>query len=226
VTVEFGPERDLLVRVLQSWVRRRGSSHEKELSSRLQALKIVNPDWGLTHLWKADLPVELGGRTDGFLVGPPVEERGASFQPVASVRAAASNGQLQVCIRLATYYLDRRGSIAADGWRFESGETATNAPHPWSHAQRCTRWYKEDATLLDPLLRTVELDSATADGCPHIVNEIRPAIPLACSTAAGLALTMIGSLHGRPFIQDIVDSDARLKHSLCPADRHALLLLV
>jgi hypothetical protein len=228
VTVKFGPERELLVRVLQLWTKRRGSvPEERALSNQLQSLHIASPDWGLTRLRVASLPVEIGGRTQGFLVGPPVNEQGISFQPVASVRITASESRLELCIRLATYYLDKRGDLAADGWRFESGETGAGAPHPWAHVQRTTRWYKEEETLLDALPPSAENppdEPTRTEACPHRVNEFRPAIPIACTTPAGLALTMIGSVHGGPFLQDLIDTDEKLKHSLHAHDGHVLLL--
>jgi hypothetical protein len=228
MTVEFGPERDLLTRVLRLWAKRRTAARievEKALSSQMQSLNIADPDYGLTRLKDADLPVELDIRREGFLMGPPVRERAETLQPVASIRLKQEGEGLNVCIRLATYYLDRRGVLAADGWRFESGETAEDAPHPWAHVQRTTRWHKEDETLLDPILLDPSDESAwSTEACPHIVDETRPAIPLGCRTSAGLALTMVGSLHGGPFLQSLIDADAKLKRSLHRPDGEVLLL--
>lgn len=229
MTVAFGPERDLLVRVLRLWIRRRSTAtieSDKALTKGLAPLKMAN-DWGLSRLQKADLPVAMDRETEGFLFGPSVTHRGATFQPVASVQLTEENGHLQACLRVAAYHLDLRGALAADGWRFESGEVTNNAPHPWAHVQRTTRWHKEDQTLLDPLLTQAESAAggpeAAAD-CPHIVNESRPAIPLGCASPAGLALTMIGSLHGGPFVQDLIDTDVKLKQALHREDGAALLL--
>jgi hypothetical protein len=228
MTVEFGPERDLLIRVLRLWAKRRSAARvevETPLSSYMQALHIADPDYGLTRLQNADLPVELDFQREGFLVGPPVRERGATLQPVASVRLKQESDALNVCIRLATYYVDRRGALAADGWRFETGEVVDGAPHPWAHVQRTTRWHKEDETLLDPILSDPpEQSTSSAEPCAHIVDETRPAIPLGCRSSAGLALTMVGSLHGGPFVQSLIDADAKLKQSLHKPDGDVLLL--
>lgn len=228
MTVEFGRERDLLIRVLRLWAKRRTAAQvevEKALSSQMQSLNIADPDYGLTRLKNADLPVEMDIQQEGFLMGPPVRERGETLQPVASVRLKRQGEGLNVRIQLATYYLDRRGALAADGWRFESGETVEGAPHPWAHVQRTTRWNKDDETLLDPiLLNRCEEAPSQSGACPHIVDETRPAIPLGCRTSAGLALTMVGSLHGGPFVQALIDADAKLKHSLNRRDGEVLLL--
>lgn len=228
MTVEFGPERDLLIRVLRLWAKQRTAVRvevEKALSSHMQSLHMADPDYGLTRLQKADLPVELDVHQGGLLMGPPVRERGATLQPVASIRLKEVGERLNVCIRLAIYYLDKRGALAADGWRFETGEIVDGAPHPWAHVQRTTRWHKYDETLLDPILLDQADESASSmETCAHIVDETRPAIPLGCRSAAGLALTMVGSLHGGPFVQSLIDADARLKQSLHRADGDVLLL--
>jgi len=198
----------------------------KVLTSGLTPLRRAS-DYSLIQLRNSALPVDLDIVSDGLLFGPLVSDRGVIFQPLASVSLREEGEGLHVCLRLGVYYVDRNGELAADGWRFESGEMATGAPHPWAHVQRTIGWRKDDHSLLVPLgLESVSEQMAqNREGrCPHIVNESRPAIPLGCSSPAGLALTMIGSVHGAPFVQGLFEGDEKLKRGVLQVERDVLRL--
>ena len=223
---EFDEERDLLARVLATWVRGATQSiADHQLGVLTDALPPAT-DWTINvKLKKAALPVDLTYNSGGLLIGPAVKEGGV-FRPAASVHLKSEDGRLCVCIRVATYHLDRSGQLAADGYRFESGEVKKDAPHPWCHVQRMTRWHKEDESLLAPLEvgdAVVEPAQTTGSVCQHVVNEERPVFPLGCHTAAGLALAMVGSLHGVQAIGVILDQDANLRSGLDERDRLFLL---
>ena len=221
----YADERELFARVLRLWTRNASqTATEPRLRVLTESLRPVG-DWVFGgKMTKAALPLEIDDRTDGLLIGPTVNE-GYSFRPVASVRLMDEDGGLNVCIRVASVYLNG-GQLAADGYRFESRELKESAPHPWSHVQRTTRWHKDESSfldVLDPRVGLAEPEAIVELGPTVEVNEVRPAIPLGCHTAAGLALAMIGSFHGVSLIETILDQDTILGLGLDPRDRAYLL---
>jgi hypothetical protein len=234
----FAHERELLWRVLRAWTRDAElSPADARLESLINAVKRVT-QWAFAgKIGKASLPLQVDELTDGVLVGPTVA-RDRPFRPIASLHLKEDDGHLNVCLRVITLYLDSANQPAADGYRFESGERTKGTPHPWCHMQRTTTWHKGTESLLivfDGVGTTFapageQYGRAAEEGhrdpapsCNHFVNEFRPAVPLGCTTAAGLALAMIGSMHGVQLIHTILESDIKLSSELDPVDRAYLI---
>ncbi|WP_217182977.1 hypothetical protein [Streptomyces sp. AC495_CC817] len=128
----------------------------------------------------------------------PSNESDPILHPLVKFGARRYGAELDICLRVAVYY-EHEGELYADGWRFEmadTDDTGTDHHHHFPHVQSISGW--------EPFRRgshgfhyeyVAHSDGHTGLDA-RLMNESRPAVPLACRTPTGLIVATMAALYG------------------------------
>lgn len=215
MSAQLALQLDAISEVLASWGKMRTESGVRSAQGRLgpvlDTYPIAEPRALRGVLRQApQRAVRLERDAGGYVRGPVVDDRAPVLWPVATAWARMNDdGALEVQLRLAVFF-EHAGDVHVSGWRFETAET-TGKPHPYLHAQQIAGFAGADArTFLPTSAQREDHRVRQAE-----VNQMRPCFPLRGSSAAGLAIAMLATLHGASRTRDIVDLCNRSVKNTC-----------
>lgn len=170
----------------------------------------------------------------GYFSAPPVTtpgrdgERDQTLWPLITFQLREHGGLVQLMIRVVLCAEDNAGQVDGWGWRFDSAD-ADEGPnsHGYAHVQHITTWEPGSQGFRWPELGGFE-DGETGSPVEHrkTTPETRPAVPLGCTDASGLAVAVMLSLYGAirtaRMLRGITQADSEFK-LLCGQDKVELL---
>lgn len=140
----------------------------------------------------------------GYLSVLPVTTRGRNgepdqtFWPLVRFDLRESGGATQLAIRTVLYAVGADGHVDGWGWRFDSADPDNgDDSHPYAHVQHITTWDPGSPGFREPSMQPfAEGDTPEPAELRKTTPETKPAVPLAATTAGGLAVAAMISIYG------------------------------
>lgn len=107
--------------------------------------------------------------------------------------------RLQTMIRVVLCAENAEGLVDGWGWRFDSpDEDHGDDSHPYAHVQHITTWERGSQGFTWPKVDVFEEEDQVAHPAESrkTIPETKPAVPIACSDVAGVAVAAMMSLYG------------------------------
>lgn len=146
-------------------------------------------DWYPIAGYFSAMPVTAPGRDD-------VGEQ--TLWPLVNFHLRALAGRVQAMIRIVLCAENDEGLVDGWGWRFDSADADRGVnSHPYAHVQHITTWKPGSQGFRWPEFGGFQ-ENEVGEPVEHrkTIPESKPAVPLACSDAGGLALAAMMSLYG------------------------------
>ena len=203
-TLTWNDEAKVLDKVISAWCQEGSTSDSRPIDRAANVRESFPPFPGslsepIRNCSNSNQSNEEWFEAPGFLSAHPVEVENPTLYPVVRFSIRRRQGNLEVAVRIAAFYLIAVNKVAADGWRFEmpdSGHVATDKFHHFPHVQRISGWKPGDKLGFSPPGTTNESVSGELVDSVTGFNEKRPAFPLPCSSAAGVVIAVMASLYG------------------------------
>ncbi|MDT0141969.1 hypothetical protein [Microbacterium sp. PRC9] len=180
--------------------------------------------WGRHGNKKAWFPLE------GYFSAHPVTTPGRdgaddqTMWPLVSFQLREHSGALQLMIRVVLCAVGPDGRVDGWGWRFDSADhDSGDNSHPYAHVQHITNWEPGSQGFRWPRLAPLTEDE---DAHPVEIRkttpETKPAVPLACNDAGGLAVAVMLSIYGATrtaqMLKNVAQADPQF-YLLCGRDK-------
>lgn len=234
-------QRDGLARILIAWINRSRSAPpgpHRLVAAVQPEFSVAEPNALRQLLVKGGPSVNMLDR-GLWVVGEPSRTHHPVI-PVVTAALTEGGDAVTGTVRVALFHQNGE-TVEAIGYRFESPESKAGQAHDYPHAQAVGGWRPaqrclhhahdvgEDTVTCRDVLALEYGITVSDNETTHmpIVNEERPAFPLAAGkTLPGLAASMLASVYGRPYVVELLESDANLRTPQDPAVRRDLAFVL
>jgi hypothetical protein len=215
-------DRALMWQLAGRWLRDRpgGGSGSRLIDSVLERFTAVDEAALLQHAPRLPVPLDIGPKL-GWIIGRSVPKAPASV-PVTTIQLdGTTDGINGCCIRTGVFHEREDGTVAVDGWRFDSAETTEEAIHPYQHAQAIIGWTISGTCLFHPSgscdhtcpgidLSSEETVDAERIAARDRINQSHPAFPFATRSLTGLVAVAMTAFYGASTVRTLIYDDPRL----------------